>query len=50
MTGLLCAWEGDYITWEPDGAHIEGITDDGEVGSYIFARDKQVQRIIERKE
>ncbi|WP_143690320.1 hypothetical protein [Williamsia sterculiae] len=41
---------GDYIAWEPDGAHIEGITGDGEVGSVVVAKDKQVQRIVDREE
>ncbi|SIR67412.1 hypothetical protein SAMN05445060_0381 [Williamsia sterculiae] len=40
---------GDYITWEPDGAHLEGITNDGAVGTFILPKDKDVQRIIDRE-
>lgn len=38
---------GDYITWEPDGAHLEGVTSDGDIRAVVLPKDEQVQRLIE---
>ena len=36
---------GDYITWEPDGAHIEGVVY-GQVTTIVIPTGQHVRRIV----
>ena len=35
---------GDYITWEPDGVHIEGVVN-GAPRTVVLDKDSQVRRL-----